>query len=236
MKNNVFSNALMVFIGVMMVIAALQLMGWGRTTESLEPEAFDASTMSQLTESANQQSQGVEEDLVDVIAELPLFTDNRQPYVAPETDPEDGEIEVVEAAEPLKAKVTSIMILGETRYAMILDQLTNEQVTLEQGMPLPGEQGLWVVENIEPRKVVFNSEGEEPVELELDVFDGQLNAQAAKSNRKNNNARRREEPAELTQETDAEKQKNSAEEIRRKIAERRAQMRANAAKGNKDDN
>ena len=34
-------------------------------------------------------------------------------------------------------------------------------------------------------------------------------------------------------EIEKEKQKNSAEEIRKKIAERRAQMRANAAKGKK---
>ena len=115
-----------------------------------------------------------------------------------------------------------------------LDQLTNEQVTLEQGMPLPGEQGLWVVDQIEPRKVVFQSEGNDPVELELEVFDGQLNARAAKNAGSRRPARAQAEEA--ATESNAEKQKNSAEEIRRKIAERRAQMRANAAKGNKNDN
>jgi len=234
MKNNALSNALLVFIGVLMVISALQLMGWGRSTSELEPEPFDASKLSQLGETAGQPPVVGDDDLLDAITEAPLFSDSRTPFVPTEVVDTDGGIEPPEEADPLKAKVTSIMILGEARYAMILDQLTNEQVTLEQGMPLPGEQGLWVVEQIEPRKVVFNSEGFDPVELELDVFDGQLNAQAAKASRNSSPVREIKEEGE--QPSNAEKQKNSAEEIRRKIAERRAQMRANAAKGKENDN
>ncbi|MFC3193131.1 hypothetical protein ACFODZ_02640 [Marinicella sediminis] len=234
MKNNAFSNGLMIVIGVLMVVAALQLMGWGQGTSSLEPEPFDVSQLSQLAATASQGQDVRDDDMLDTITGAPLFSISRTPFVPEEIDLVEGDDDPVEAAEPLKARVTSIMILGEAKYAMILDELTNEQVTLEMGMPLPGEQGLWVVDHIEPRKVVFSSEGEEPVELELDVFDGQLNASAAKAARPS--SRTRDIQEEVAENSDATKQKNSAEEIRRKIAERRAQMRANAAKGNKNDN
>ena len=234
MKNSLLANVLVVLIGVLMLVAAMQLFGWGQGTSALEPEAFDESKLSQLEESTVTVDVKSAEELVEQINAAPLFNTNRKPYIADSLELEDVEFEIVEA-EPLKAKVTSIIIYGETRYAMLLDQLTNEQLTLKQGMPLPGEQGLWVVDNIEPRQVTFVSEGKEPVSLELEVFDGTLDAKANKNNsrRGNNNSKNRNANVDAGDKAvdSAAAQKNSAEEIRKKIAERRAQMRANAAKG-----
>jgi hypothetical protein len=237
MKNSLFANALVVLIGVLMLIAAMQLLGWGQGTSSLEPEPFDASKLSQLEETTVSVDAKAAEELVGQINSAPLFNADRKPYVADSTEDEVLVVEEIEA-EPLKAKVTSIMIYGENKYAMLLDQLTNEQLTLQQGMPLPGEQGLWVVDNIEPRQVTFVSEGKEPVSLELEVFDGTLNSKAAKvNNRRGGNGRNRNDSEEADEKPadNAAAQKNSAEEIRKKIAERRAQMRANAAKGQQND-
>lgn len=234
MKNSLFANLLMVVIGVLMLIAALQLFGWGKGTGDLEPEAFDVSSLPQLEQHDGDVKQTEPEDMIEQITMAPLFNLDRKPFVG---DPDvDKEPEVVpEEAEPLKAQVTSIMILGDEKYAMVVDQVSKEKVTLTQGMPLPGEQGLWVVDQIEPRLVTFVSDGEEPVSLELEVFDGELNKNA-KTGRKNNNNRNKNQKnnkGEIKQ-ADSSEKKNSAEEIRRKIAERRAQMRANAAKkGNK---
>ena len=225
----------MVLIGLLMLIAALQIFGWGKGTSDLEPEAFDVSSLPQLEPQEVTETIG-SEDLVEQITLAPLFNLDRKPFVGELVSEEPPEDNKIDKPEPLKAQVTSIMILGEDRYAMVLDQVTNEKVTLELGMPLPGEQGLWIVDQIEPRLVTFVSEGEEPVSLELDVFDGTLNNNAGQNNNRNKNKKNRnnrnnkgngnKQPAE---------QKNSAEEIRRKIAERRAQMRANAAKkGNKE--
>lgn len=235
MKNSLLANALVVLIGILMLVAALQLFGWGQGTSMLQPEDFNASELTQLEVMDEDGKRNADEDLIDQIVQAPLFNLDRKPFVplGDGTDTE-GEDDPPEAAEPLKARVTSIIIAGEDKYAMLVDQLTNETVTLKQGMPLPGEQGLWFVERIEPRMVTFASEGEEPVSMELEVYDGALggrggNARAAQKKKNNRLAKVAEE-----KQDNADAQKNSAEEIRRKIAERRAQMRANAAKGKKE--
>ncbi len=230
MKNNLLASGLLVLIGVLMLLAAMQLFGWGRGTQSLEAQAFDASTLNQLEANAVDVD-GIEldEKALEKITDAPLFSYDRQPYI-PVTEGTEDEVDLeppVEA-EPLKAKVTGVVIVDESSYAMVFDELSKTSVTLTKGMPLPGDQGLWTVETINPRKVTFVADGEEPVEIGLDVFDGQLNARVAKSkSRKNksNNTKAKNNKKNT--------QKNSAEEIRKKIAERRAQMRANASKGNK---
>lgn len=231
MKNSLFANGLVVVIGLLMLLAALQLFGWGQGTTSLEPEGFDASALTQLDVLSTDPNKTVGEELVNQINLAPLFNLDRKPY---EGGLGDGEIDVVidvPESKPLQAKVTSIIMIGDDKYAMMVDQVTNEKITLEQGMPLPGEQGLWVVDRIEPRLVTFVAEGEEPVSLELEVFDGSLNGNSKNSAKNRNN--RGNTPT--NKDDGSVTKKNSAEEIRKKIAERRAQMRANAAKGRKND-
>lgn len=236
MKNNVFANGLLGLIGVLMLLAALQLFGWGRGTDSLEPEPFDPTSLSQLEVIDDDKLLKISDKMVVQITDAPLFNDDRTPYVPPVEDPVSGpEIEPVDP-DPLKAKVTSIIITDENSYAMVFDEISRQRVTLKQGMPLPGEQGLWVVNDIRPRAVTFVAEGEEPVELELEVFSGQLagadsQAITRDTNRRNNRNKNNQNKDNAD---DKQAQKNSAEEIRRKIAERRAQMRANAAKGKKE--
>ena len=233
MKNSLFANGLVVVIGVLMLLAALQLFGWGRGTTSLEPEGFDDSALSKLDVQSGDSNQTVGQDLVNQINMLPLFNLDRKPYDGPLGDGELDLPEVVIESKPLKAKVTSIIMIGEDRYAMMVDQVTNEKITLEQGMPLPGEQGLWVVDQIDARQVTFVSEGEEPVSLELEVYDGSLNGGAKSRSNKKKDTNKQETTKNDTNNASATR-KNSAEEIRKKIAERRAQMRANAAKGKKE--
>jgi hypothetical protein len=234
MKNNLFANGLLVLIGILLLLAALQLFGWGRGTQLLEAEPFDATTLNQLEVDAIEvDGVNIDDKTVLQITDAPLFSYDRQPYIPPDEGVEtDIEIEKPVVAEPLRAKVTSIIIIDENSYAMVFDELSKEQVTLTQGMPLPGEQGLWTVESIQPRTVTFVAEGEEPVEIGLNVYDGQLNNSVAKNNR--GDSKKSKSNRQASNDNNQETQKNSAEEIRRKIAERRAQMRANAAKGNKE--
>ncbi|WP_133566497.1 hypothetical protein [Marinicella litoralis] len=233
MKNSLFANGLIVVIGVLMLLAALQLFGWGKGTSSLEPEGFDASALTQLEVLSEDLNKKVGPELVSQINTMPLFNLDRKRYEGVMGGEDDEPPPVVIESKPLKAKVTSIIMIGDDRYAMMVDQVTNEKITLEQGMPLPGEQGLWVVDQIEARQVTFVAEGEEPVSLELEVFDGTLNGKSrSTTNTKNNRNKTNTEQIEKVDASVA--KKNSAEEIRKKIAERRAQMRANAAKGKKE--
>jgi len=234
MKNNLLANVLLVVIGLLLLLSALQLVGWGRGIETLEAQNFDVSSLDQLqVEADGADTSPAQKNAVDTIVDAPLFSISRTPYIPP-AEPDEGDIESeLIVAEPLKARVTSIIITDENKYVMMVDEVSKERVTLQQGMPLPGEQGLWVVDSIQPRAVVFKADGEEPVELELEVFDGQLSKGGRQSAARSGNSSRDKKPQAITAADEKEKQKNSAEEIRKKIAERRAQMRANAAKGKK---
>jgi len=232
MKNNLFANGLLVLMGVLLLLAALQLFGWGRGTQSLEAETFDVSTLNQLEVTAKEnEGADVDDKTMVQITDAPLFSYDRQPYVPITEDIVDEvDVELSVEAQPLQAKITGIVIIDESSHAMVFDELSKENVTLTKGMPLPGEQGLWTVDTINARTVTFVADGEEPIEIGLDVFDGRLNAKATTTNtRKNRNNTTNKKASDDKKKT----QKNSAEEIRKKIAERRAQMRANAAKGNK---
>lgn len=240
MKTNVVINALIGIIGLLLIVAALQFVGWGRGIDELQPAEFDEGRIEQLIAAKDDlAAPDIKPEVIDRITQTPLFREDRQPFVPPLVVEEDQSLnqEVVEI-KPLKAQVTSIIITNNNRYVMIQDQISNERMTLKEGMPLAGEQGMWVVDNIDKRKVIFNAEGQEPVELELEVFSGALNkagntrqltrnqkaAQATKQAGQNKDNDTNLTPEQLRQ--------KKAEEIRQKIAERRAEMRAKAAQGN----
>lgn len=234
MKNNFFATVMLGGIGLLLLVAAFQMAGIGTGVKELTAEPFEAETLNQLTEDAAPQKidPKVYEQKVDEIVAAPLFSSTRSPYIPP---PEVvGDLEEEKPASPLDAKVTSIVITGDNSYVMIQDNVSKQRVTLTQGMPLEGDQGLWTVASIEPRKVLFEAEGMEPVELELEVFSGSLGGgQGNKNNKKKRNKNNRNNNQTIKEvEKDKDGRKNSAEEIRKKIAERRAEMRKKAAERN----
>ncbi len=239
MKGNLFSNVLMVLIGLLLLLSAVQMFGWGTQVSPVEPVPTDPAMLPTLDaeQAENIHRVAVETDL-DLIAESPLFNEERVPYVAVVTDEVVEEQAPEEAVQALQAKLTGVVITPENSYAMVQDTLSNTPVRLKVGMPLEGDQGGWVVDRIEPRKVVFVADGMDPQELELEVYTGQLgngNARAAAQRVRNAEAQERQQQAQAAAAQEQQKKATSAEEIRRKIAERRAQMRAEAAKRNQQN-
>jgi len=239
MKTNVLINALIAVIGLLFIVAALQFVGWGRGINELQPADYDENRIEQLVAAKDDlAAPDIKPEVIDRITQTPLFREDRQPFVPPldPIDNPDNEPQV-EPVKPLKAQVTSIIITNNNSYVMIQDQVSNERLTLKEGMPLDGEQGMWVVDSIDKRKVVFTAEGQEPVELELEVFSGALNKGGRNRNQNQNN---RQQAAQEIRQADNNENKltpeqlrqQKAEEIRQKIAERRAEMRAKAAQGN----
>lgn len=233
MKSNILGNGLLVLIGLLVFLAALQLMGWGR---HISPVNIDDTTdkLSVLSSDSNGEKlhEVRQKPNIELMTQTPLFSDTRQPFVAPEMIEEgvDGAQEEAVEANPIQAKLTGIAIMPDRSYVMLIDQVLNKSITLELGMPLEGEQGAWVVEEIHPRKVIFGAQGQDPQELELEVYGQGLKAAGGRP--KNRKAKKRQvaNKQSANKSNNSSKQKNSAEEIRRKIAERRAQMRAEAAK------
>lgn len=233
MKNNLLAQVLIGLLGVLLFFASIQMFGIGQSLSELEADEFDEKQLNQLVNKVSDTTpDGKEKERhLEQIVALPLFSATREPYVAP---PEGPEIDVVEPeASPLNAKISSIVITGDNSYVIVQDNVSKERLTLAQGMPLEGEQGLWTVASIEPRKVIFEAEGEESVELELEVFSGSLGKSGGKSGKSKAKKNNRTPTKNITPEKNNKNERaNSAEAIRKKIAERRAQMRKEAADRN----
>ncbi|MDX1568910.1 MAG: hypothetical protein R3200_00375 [Xanthomonadales bacterium] len=167
-----------------------------------------------------------------VIAEAPLFNEDRlpsrdEPVVEESEAPGFGEPEPV----PLNVVVKGIIITPEVKLAIVTDERSKETQRLKEGMPLEGEMGGWTLAEIEPRKLIFDSASQGRAEVDLQVHTKALagGAAPARTNARTANEDASQEPAAENQQgaqpMDAEAR---AEEIRRRVAERRAQLRAEA--------
>lgn len=231
-KNNLLGQILIGLLVFFLLLSSIQMFGWG---QSIDKVVIDPENKIQIPvlPKVTKQDEVKKDDklLIDSITKRPMFSVTRTPFVAPE-DPTDGKDTVLDEVHELNAQLTGVVITPEGSYAMIMDGVTNKKETYKVGMPLSGEQGGWTINSIQSRKVMFVSVDDKTAELELDVFTGTLKAggktgkkqvkkQAQVAENKNND----------NQQNKKDKKKN-ADDIRKKIAERRAQMRADAAKKN----
>lgn len=228
-KNNLLGQILIGLLVLFLLIGSLQMFGFGQGLEDVEIDEenqMNIPALPTLTETEGQDEQPNSKQLVANITTRPIFSDNRLPFVPEvEEQPVDEEGTEVLVINELNAQLTGVVITPEQSYAMILDNLTNERETYKVGMPLQGEQGGWTLTEIHNRKVVFISDDEKSQELELAVYSEGLKAGGAQAKR-NNPAKSSGQPQRLSRKD----KKKNADDIRKKIAERRAQMRAEAAK------
>lgn len=124
---------------------------------------------------------------------------------------------------------------------------------------MEGDQGAWVLTSIEPRELVFEGGGSEPARVELKVYKKPLKGGAPAPRVATSRPGQSDRPAATNQEAmarnlaqakAAEDQAESgftppqtdedraakAEEIRQRVAERRAQLRAEAARRRAEQN
>ncbi|AKS40873.1 hypothetical protein [Wenzhouxiangella marina] len=177
------------------------------------------------------------DDYGSITARPVFFSDRRLPVIEmPDEEALAEQEEFIDEEEPineLKAAVAGIIITPELRLAMVRDETSNETLVLREGMSLEGEQAAWRLDSIEQRQVNFVSvDGRESL-LELAVNTSSL--AAGSSGRQPTNYREPEEgeegdrrvptPPDSSQVSDA---RARAEEVRRRVAERRAELRAEA--------
>jgi len=235
-KNNILGQLLIGAIVLFLLISSIQMFGWGVGVQSVTVDEDNLTGIPKVPNTVSTTEKMTNEDSKIVLEEIgirPLFRPDRKPYVEPVIDEENVPGEDVVVNE-LKAQLTGVVITPEQSYAMILDTTTNERETYKVGMPLDGEQGGWTLNSIQSRKVVFVSDDDKKVELELEVYGKQLNAgKKAGKNRKKSKKDKSSDKNSTTSNVSKDDKKKNADDIRKKIAERRAQMRAEAAKKNK---
>lgn len=168
-----------------------------------------------------------------------LFSENREPLKIDRSKSPSGMAGSAENAAPqvpLNITLGGVIIAPNLRLAIVTDNATGKVVTLKEGMPMPGDLGGWTLRDIERAKVTFNggeSLGDTVVELKpfgsaqggspFNAMLGQEQQQLVQPATVNNNIYM---PPGMA---DAEAQAR-AEEIRRKVEQRRQELRDEAAR------
>ena len=233
-KNNLLGQILIGIIVVFLLISSIQMFGWGVGVGNVSIDESNLSSLPKVPKSDSSNDQIAKVDsklLLEEIYKRPMFNSDRQPFkeIVIEAKEDEPPPEVPE----LNAQLTGVVITPEQSYAMILDTTTNQRETYKVGMPLDGEQGGWTLNSIQSRKVTFVSDDNRTAELDLEVYSKQLKAGKQANNKGKSNKNKSSDSDKKKNETSRDEKKKNADDIRKKIAERRAQMRAEAAKKNK---
>ncbi len=107
------------------------------------------------------------------IGERPLFNPDRRP-LPPAIDPKDAtadEDAAPDEASPLDIAVTSVILTPTMKLAIVTDNRSGKSQLVRVGEALEGEQSGWHLQELEPRKAVFAGPGGSS-SVDLRVFDG----------------------------------------------------------------
>jgi len=240
-RNNLLSVVLMAGIGFLVLLGLAAFLLFGRAdVESIAPARAPDSI---IDRPISQNPELAELDEYTTIIERPMFFADRQlPVIevagAGEDEAEDEPEPVVEVEIPeLEATVAGIIITPETKLAMITDNSSNETLVLREGMAMTGDKSAWKIARIRPRGVEFETDGGKTEALELEVETAALRTGAPprRQTAQAGQASDQDAPVEQAGGEDAEDQARArAEEIRRRVAERRAQLRAEAERRSRE--
>jgi len=242
-RKNLLSVMLLAGIGFVVLLGLAAFLLFGRLhVEAIEPTRTPDSV---IDRPVSQNPELAELNEYATIVERPMFFADRQlPVIEVAGAGDGGEEEEPEApAAPveipeLEATVAGIIITPETKLAMITDNSSNETLVLREGMAMAGEKSAWKIARIRPRGVEFSTDGGRTEALELQVETAALKtgAQPRRQTAQNSPQEQQQEaPGEQADGEDAEAQARArAEEIRRRVAERRAQLRAEAERRSRE--
>lgn len=235
-RHNLLSVLLIVAIAVLVLIGAISFALLGRTdVESIQPDTRSAGLID--TPVAESPSLAELSEYAQIVERPVFFADRNLPVMEVA-----GPGEQVVATEPeaeteipaLGATVAGIIITPEVKLAMVTDSDSKETLVLREGMAMGGNKSAWRVASIRPRGVQFQTDGGRTEDLELEVETAALKPGArprpAEEDVPPPTETRAAETAQTPQDEESQQEaaRARAEEIRRRVAERRAQLRAEA--------
>ncbi len=231
-RTNLLTVLLLAGIAGLVLLAVLLLLLFGR----VNVDAIESATLPPRASLDARTPDIALDDLSEfaVITNRPLFFQDRSLPVI-DSGEEVVDVPVVEeiTEEPtpdLNAKVAGIIITPEMKLAMVNDRNTNETLVLREGMSMEGDKAAWRIDEIRSRGVRFVTDRGEEAELELEVETRALAAATPQRRPSPQTAQQQQpSPSEPVNNDDAEAAARArAEEVRRRVAERRAQLRAEA--------
>jgi general secretion pathway protein N len=179
---------------------------------------------------------GFEERYKAPILDRPVFNESRKPELAAPAEEKPGA-----GATQLDAALTGVILTGDTKIAFLLDKQTNEVQRVKLGQPLEGTQSGWTLVEVHPRSVVLEGAGEGRQELELAVDEKGAPPPAPLQPRPSAPAppvaQAETPPGQPPQPVaQAQGQPANADEIRKRIEERRRQLREEAQRMMQEQN
>ncbi len=231
-RNNLLTTLLAGLIGLAVLIGLLLFVLLGRV-DIAQIEPSGETSVPRVAVAQPEQGLEVFDEYGEIVRRPVFFSDRRLPVVVvADADEEPLIEEEVAEEEPipdLNASVAGIIITPELRIAMIHDQKTNSTVVMSEGMNLDGEQAAWKLEGIESRRVNFVSVDGRSTGLELEVNTQGLTRPTRTRAADEEASPAADEAADGQAPPQADEEALSrAEEIRRRVAERRAELRAEA--------
>ena len=237
-RRNLLSVVLVSGIALLLLVGLVAFLVFGRAdVASIEPASTPDSLVNRPV-AKNPELAEISEYLS--IVERPVFFADRQlPVIelagdagdtAPQPEPEpEPEVEIPE----LEATVAGIIITPDLKLAMVNDNASKETLVLREGMAMTGDKSAWKLAEIRARGVQFQTDDGRTKDLEMEVETDALKTgapprrqQTASDNQPQNGG---PSGAASEDQEDAEAAARArAEEIRRRVAERRAQLRAEA--------
>jgi general secretion pathway protein N len=218
-----------VLAGALALLAVGQGMGLGSGHSLADAEtaaAGDAPSLALERDTARMRAWA---DYAQVLAR-PLFNESR----APELE-ETADAGATAAAQPLTVTLTGVILTRGLQIALVTDPAKNETERVRMGQPLTGERAGWTLVELKPRAAVFEGAGLGRQELELTV-DVQGAAPAvpapavAAPPLTAATLPTTPVPAAAPPASPTPGQPASADEIRRRIEDRRRQLREEAQK------
>jgi general secretion pathway protein N len=105
------------------------------------------------------------------IGQRPLFNPDRRPVPPPESSSAGADAAPPPAPTPLDVTLTSVVMSGAVKIAIVTDNKTGNSQSVKIGDALSGDSSDWKLVELAPRKAVFEGpQGRS--EAELRVFDG----------------------------------------------------------------
>jgi general secretion pathway protein N len=158
----VFSAVLAGACGVLLLLAFALQVGFGRGYHWLAPDE-DATNAAGAVAIDREPFKLPPETAFVETTERPIFNEDRKP--TPETAPED--VKPPPPSVPLNVNLTGVILTPQVHLAMLHDNAKNEAMSVREGMPLSGDLGGWTLTKVKPRSALFKDSSGEEVEVEL---------------------------------------------------------------------
>jgi len=154
----------------------------------------------------------------------PLFNEDRIP--TPDVPVETGT--PPPPPVPLNVSLTGVILTPQLHLAMIHDNAKNDSAAIKEGMPLPGDRGGWTLTRVKERSAIFKEGAGDEVEVELST--AVASPKPGATARAGAPAPTMPQPpgSRPTPATAKPPDGNQAEQLQRRIEERRKQMRDEA--------